>query len=84
MSHAGGLAGVRKLDVPITDSIAQRLTSLDASRKNIASLEGLQHFTALRRLIAAETVESLTARTGLSLEDSLLEMTADAAEFASA
>jgi ABC-2 type transport system ATP-binding protein len=36
------------------------------------------------RLIAAETVESLTARTGLSLEDSLLEMTAGAAEFASA
>jgi ABC-2 type transport system ATP-binding protein len=36
------------------------------------------------RLIAAETVESLTARTGQSLEDSLLEMTADAAEFASA
>ena len=36
------------------------------------------------RLIAAETVDSLTARTGLSLEDSLLEMTAGAAEFASA
>jgi ABC-2 type transport system ATP-binding protein len=36
------------------------------------------------RLIAAETVESLTARTGQSLEDSLLEMTSDAAEFASA
>ncbi|HAS11685.1 MAG TPA: hypothetical protein DCS55_14405, partial [Acidimicrobiaceae bacterium] len=36
------------------------------------------------RLIAAETVESLTDRTGLSLEDSLLEMTAGAAEFASA
>jgi ABC-2 type transport system ATP-binding protein len=36
------------------------------------------------RLIAAETVESVTARTGLSLEDSLLEMTSGAAEFASA
>ncbi len=35
------------------------------------------------RLIAAETVESLTARTGQSLEDSLLEMTSDSAEFAS-
>jgi ABC-2 type transport system ATP-binding protein len=36
------------------------------------------------RLIAAETVESVTARTGLSLEDSLLAMTSRAAEFASA
>ena len=36
------------------------------------------------RLIAAETVESLTARTGRSLEESLLEMTASSAEFASA
>jgi len=36
------------------------------------------------RLIAAETVESVTSRTGRSLEDSLLEMTTDAAEFASA
>ncbi len=36
------------------------------------------------RLIAAETVKSLTARTGQSLEDSLLEMTSGAAEFASA
>ncbi len=36
------------------------------------------------RLIAAETVESLTSRTGRSLEDSLLEMTTDSAEFASA
>ena len=36
------------------------------------------------RLIAAETVESVTARTGLSLEDSLLEMTSGATEFASA
>jgi ABC-2 type transport system ATP-binding protein len=35
------------------------------------------------RLIAAETVASLTARTGQSLEDSLLEMTSDSAEFAS-
>jgi ABC-2 type transport system ATP-binding protein len=36
------------------------------------------------RLLATETVESLTSRTGLSLEDSLLEMTATSAEFASA
>lgn len=36
------------------------------------------------RLIAAETVESLTSRTGMSLEDSLLEITAASAEFASA
>lgn len=36
------------------------------------------------RLIAAETVESVTSRTGRSLEDSLLEMTAAAAEFTSA
>jgi ABC-2 type transport system ATP-binding protein len=36
------------------------------------------------RLITAETVDSLTARTGQSLEDSLLEMTTDSAEFASA
>ncbi|MCC6184030.1 MAG: ABC transporter ATP-binding protein, partial [Microthrixaceae bacterium] len=36
------------------------------------------------RLIAAETVESVTSRTGLSLEESLLEMTATSAEFASA
>ena len=36
------------------------------------------------RLIAAETVESVTARTGMSLEDSLLAMTAASAEFASA
>jgi ABC-2 type transport system ATP-binding protein len=36
------------------------------------------------RLIAAETVDSLTARTGRSLEDSLLELTAASAEFASA
>jgi ABC-2 type transport system ATP-binding protein len=36
------------------------------------------------RLIAAETVESVTSRTGKSLEDSLLEMTTDSAEFASA
>jgi len=36
------------------------------------------------RLIAAETVESLTSRTGRSLEDSLLDMTTDSAEFASA
>ncbi len=36
------------------------------------------------RLIAAETVESITARTGQSLEDSLLEMTTGTAEFASA
>ncbi|HMU81656.1 MAG TPA: AAA family ATPase, partial [Microthrixaceae bacterium] len=36
------------------------------------------------RLIAAETVESVTSRTGMSLEDSLLEMTATSAEFASA
>ena len=36
------------------------------------------------RLIAAETVASLTTRTGKSLEDSLLEMTRASAEFASA
>ena len=36
------------------------------------------------RLIAAETVEALTSRTGRSLEDSLLDMTTDSAEFASA
>jgi ABC-2 type transport system ATP-binding protein len=36
------------------------------------------------RLIATETVESVTARTGMSLEDSLLEMTTSSAEFASA
>jgi len=36
------------------------------------------------RLIASETVDSVTARTGLSLEDSLLEMTTASAEFASA
>jgi ABC-2 type transport system ATP-binding protein len=36
------------------------------------------------RLIAAETVESVTSRTGMSLEDSLLEMTTASAEFASA
>jgi ABC-2 type transport system ATP-binding protein len=36
------------------------------------------------RLIAAETVESVTSRTGRSLEDSLLEMTTGTAEFASA
>ena len=36
------------------------------------------------RLIASETVESVTSRTGQSLEDSLLEMTSDAAEFTSA
>ena len=36
------------------------------------------------RLIAAETVESVTSRTGRSLEDSLLDMTTDATEFASA
>ena len=36
------------------------------------------------RLIAAETVESLTSRTGMSLEDSLLDMTTASAEFASA
>jgi ABC-2 type transport system ATP-binding protein len=35
------------------------------------------------RLIATETVESVTSRTGMSLEDSLLEMTTGAAEFAS-
>ena len=35
------------------------------------------------RLIAAETVESLTARTGMSLEDSLLQLTTSSAEFAS-
>lgn len=35
------------------------------------------------RLIAAATVESITPRTGMSLEDSLLEMTATSAEFAS-
>ena len=36
------------------------------------------------RLIATETVESVTARSGMSLEDSLLEMTTASAEFASA
>ena len=36
------------------------------------------------RLIARETVDAVTARTGMSLEDSLLEMTTDSAEFASA
>ncbi len=36
------------------------------------------------RLITSEPVESLTARTGMSLEDSLLDMTAASAEFASA
>ena len=36
------------------------------------------------RLIASEPVESITARTGMSLEDSLLEMTTASAEFASA
>ena len=36
------------------------------------------------RLITSEPVESLTARTGMSLEDSLLEMTTASAEFASA
>jgi ABC-2 type transport system ATP-binding protein len=36
------------------------------------------------RLIAAETVASVTSRTGRSLEDSLLEMTTGTAEFASA
>ena len=36
------------------------------------------------RLIAAETVDSITSRTGRSLEDSLLEMTTASAEFASA
>lgn len=36
------------------------------------------------RLIASETVDAVTARTGLSLEDSLLEMTTGSAEFASA
>ena len=36
------------------------------------------------RLITAEPVDSLTSRTGLSLEDSLLELTAASAEFASA
>jgi ABC-2 type transport system ATP-binding protein len=36
------------------------------------------------RLIAAETVESVTSRTGQSLEDSLLEMTTDSVEFTSA
>lgn len=36
------------------------------------------------RLIAAETVDSVTSRTGRSLEDSLLEMTTASAEFASA
>jgi len=36
------------------------------------------------RLITAETVESITSRTGQSLEDSLLEMTTGTAEFASA
>lgn len=32
------------------------------------------------KLIAAETVDSVTTRTGLSLEDSLLDMTTAAAE----
>ncbi len=36
------------------------------------------------RLIAAETVEAITARSGTSLEDSLLDMTTDSTEFASA
>ena len=36
------------------------------------------------RLIAAETVDSVTSRTGMSLEESLLEMTTASAEFASA
>ena len=36
------------------------------------------------KLIAAETVDSVTTRTGLSLEDSLLEMTTAAAEFTAA
>jgi hypothetical protein len=36
------------------------------------------------RLIAAETVESVMSRTGMSLEDSLLEMTTASAEFVSA
>jgi len=36
------------------------------------------------RLVAAESVDSLTSRTGMSLEDSLLEMTTASAEFASA
>lgn len=36
------------------------------------------------RLIATETVETVTSRTGLSLEDSLLQMTTGSAEFASA
>ena len=36
------------------------------------------------RLIAAETVDSVTARTGMSLEDSFLEMTTASTEFASA
>jgi len=36
------------------------------------------------RLIAAETVAAVTSRTGRSLEESLLEMTAASAEFASA
>ena len=35
------------------------------------------------RLIAAETVDSVTSRTGMSLEESLLEMTTASAEFAS-
>jgi ABC-2 type transport system ATP-binding protein len=35
------------------------------------------------RLIAAETVDAVTSRTGQSLEDSLLEMTTATAEFAS-
>ena len=34
------------------------------------------------RLIAAETVESITARTGRSLEESVLELTAASVEFA--
>ncbi len=36
------------------------------------------------RLIAVETVDSLTSQTGMSLEDSLLAMTSASAEFASA
>ena len=36
------------------------------------------------RLIAAQTVDAITSRTGRSLEDSLLEMTMASAEFASA
>jgi ABC-2 type transport system ATP-binding protein len=36
------------------------------------------------RLIAAETVDAITSRTGTSLEESLLQMTSASAEFASA